>query len=203
MAAIKGKEGTIEKIIKDVIKKEKRKTPSERKRGRKRVERIAARSFRDKILARAKLFGYKTKLQTLMRKYNKLQKNWKGKAEYPKIDYLTLKANRFKMTKSNINKLMSQLEGSISKMEGAMNYPKELLQSMLEGCLMNAYKNEIDSAITERMDALLNDPRFIDACEDGAKAQTIYDLLVMIYDTISVGDESDIADVVSQLYDLL
>lgn len=190
-------------LIKGRIKKEKRKTPSERKRGRKKVERTAARSFKDNLLARAKLFGKKTKLAELMRKYNKLQKNWKGKAEYPKIDYLTLKATSFKMTKANISKLMSQLEGSISKMQNTMDYPKELLQSMLEGCLMNAYKNEIDAAITDRMKTLVDDPRFDAACEDGSKAQTIYDLLVLLYDTISVGDESDIADTVSQLYDLL
>ena len=107
------------------------------------------------------------------------------------------------MTKANINKLMSQLEGSISKMQGSMDYPKQLLQSMLEGCLMNAYKNEIDAAITDRMKNLIDDPRFDTACEDGSKAQAIYDLLVLLYDTISVGDESDIADTVSQLYDLL
>ena len=68
-------------LIKGRIKKEKRKTPSERLRGRKRVERTAARSFKDKLLARAKLFGKKTKLSELMRTYNKFQKNWKGKVK--------------------------------------------------------------------------------------------------------------------------
>ena len=178
-------------------------TPKKKEKAKAKIQREVKKAYREKLLARAKLFGKKTKLAELMRKYNKLQKNWKGKAEYPKIDYLTLEKSNFKMTKANINKLMSQLEGSISKMQGAMNYPKELLLSMLEGCLMNAYKNDVDVSITDRMNTLLNDPRFDAACEDGTKAQTIYDLLVLLYDTISVGDESDIADVVSQLYDLL
>ena len=202
MAAIKGKEGTVEKIIKSRIKKKKRKTPSERKRGRKRVERIAARSFKDKILARAKLFGYKTKLLTLMRKYKKLQKTWKGKAEFPEITYLTLKTQNFKLTRKNIEGLMSQLSGTITKMEGASEYPKELLISMLEGCLMTAYKNEIDSSITDRMQMLLNDKAFEDACDNPTKSTSIYDLLVLLYDVIGAGDEMEASSIIDQLYDI-
>ena len=190
-------------IIKGRIKKRNLgNTPKKKEKAKAKIQREVGRAFREKLLKRAKLFGKKTKLEQLMRQYKKLQKTWKGKAEFPEITYLSLENSNFKLTRKNIEGLMSQLSGTIIKMKGASEYPKELLISMLEGCLMTAYKNEIDASITDRMQMLLNDKAFENACDDPSKSTSIYDLLVLLYDVIGAGDEMEASSIIDQLYDI-
>lgn len=190
-------------VLKSKIKKGKKEAPSKRIVKRKRIQREKGRAFREKLLARAKLFGYKTKFQQLMRKYKKLQKSWKGKAEYPVIDYQTLQAERFKLTRKSIEGLMKQLEGSINKMDGDKFYTKDLLMSMLAGCILSADKNGCDPELIAMLHNLQFDPRFEAACDDISKQPEIYDILTLIYDIVGAGDDLELSNVISQLYDLL
>lgn len=191
-----------EKLLK-VLKK---KSPSVRKRKRTALEikkeKLELKAFKEKILRKAKQFKVKTKLEKLMRKYNKLQKTWKGKAEFPKITWKTLQEMDFKPLKKNILDLTKQVEQSYEKMKGAMDYPFEYLYSKLESIIFTAIKNEVKPEIVDTLQQILNDPRFEVAGNSGKNLE-INDLLDLIYDSIATGDDEETVRYIAQLYDLI